>query len=70
MFMMANGGLTAIDAKTGVEKWRKHLAGGSVVPYAPIVVRDHVYINSGSSRGTTRAWLESRNVRTGEREWI
>ena len=70
LFMMANGGLTAIDAKTGVEKWRKHLAGGSVVPYAPIIVRDHVYINSGSSRGTTRAWLESRNVRTGEREWI
>lgn len=69
LFMMANGGLTAIDAKTGVEKWRKHL-GGTVVPYAPIVVRDHVYVNSGSARGTTRAWLESRNAHSGEREWI
>ena len=69
LFMMANGGLTALDAKTGVEKWRKHL-GGTVVPYAPIVVRDHVYVNSGSARGTTRAWIESRNVHTGEREWI
>ncbi len=69
LFMMANGGLTAIDSKTGVEKWRKHL-GGTVVPYAPIVVRDHVFVNSGSGRGTTRAWLESRNAQSGEREWI
>lgn len=69
LFMMANGGLTAIDANTGVERWRA-FHGGMVVPYAPIVVRDHVYVSGGSGSGRTRAFLESRNVKTGEREWI
>lgn len=69
LFMMANGGLTAINARTGEERWRKN-HGGTVVPYAPMVVRDHVYVSGGSGSGRTRAFLEARNVRTGEREWI
>jgi alcohol dehydrogenase (cytochrome c) len=35
-----------------------------------MVVRKHVYVSSGSDGGTGRAWLESRNADTGEREWI
>jgi alcohol dehydrogenase (cytochrome c) len=69
LFMMANGGLTALDAKTGVEKWRKNI-GGPVAANAPMVIRDHVYVVSGSDGGSGRAWIESRNALTGEREWI
>ena len=69
LFMMANGGLTALDTNTGIEKWRKNI-GGPVAANAPMVIRDHVYVVSGSDGGSGRAWIESRNVRTGEREWI
>jgi alcohol dehydrogenase (cytochrome c) len=69
LFMMANGGLTAIDAATGAEKWVKDI-GGAVAPNAPVIVRDHVYVISGSDAGNARSWIESRNVHTGEREWI
>lgn len=69
LYMMANGGLTAIDAATGVERWTKDI-GGAVPPIAPMIVRDHVYVASGSDSGTSRSWLESRNAQTGEREWI
>jgi alcohol dehydrogenase (cytochrome c) len=69
LFMMANGGLTAIDAATGEERWVKEI-GGPVSANAPFVVRDHVYVVSGSDGGASRSWIESRNVRTGEREWI
>jgi alcohol dehydrogenase (cytochrome c) len=69
LYMMANGGLTAIDAATGAERWAKDI-GGAVPPIAPVVVRDHVYVASGSDSGTSRSWLESRNAQTGEREWI
>jgi alcohol dehydrogenase (cytochrome c) len=69
LFMMANGGLTAIDAATGEERWVKEI-GGPVSANAPFVVRDHVYVVSGSDGGSSRSWIESRNARTGEREWI
>ena len=69
LFMMANGGLTALDAATGEELLVKDI-GGPVAANAPLVVRDHVYVVSGSDSGTARSWLESRNARTGEREWI
>ncbi len=69
LFMMANGGLTAIDAATGEERWVKDI-GGAVSANAPFVVREHVYVVSGSDSGTSRSWIESRNAKTGEREWI
>jgi alcohol dehydrogenase (cytochrome c) len=69
IFMMANGGLTALDVATGAERWVKAL-GGPVPATAPFVVRDHVYVGVGSDAGTSRSWLESRNARTGEQEWI
>lgn len=69
LYMMANGGLTAIDAATGAERWTKDI-GGAVPPIAPMIVRDHVYVASGSDSGTSRSWLESRHAQTGEREWI
>ena len=69
LFMMANGGLTALDVATGTERWVQDI-GGAVAANAPFVVRDHVYVVSGSDSGTARSWIESRNVRTGEREWI
>jgi alcohol dehydrogenase (cytochrome c) len=69
LFMTANGGLTAIDAKTGVEKWRRNI-GGAVAPNAPMVVKNHVFTISGSDGGTGRSWIEARDVETGERQWI
>jgi alcohol dehydrogenase (cytochrome c) len=68
LFMMANGGLTAIDAATGEERWVREI-GGPVSANAPFVVRDHVYVVAGSDSGG-RSWIESRNAETGEREWI
>ena len=67
--MMANDGLTALDVATGTERWVKEL-GGPVPANAPFVVRDHVYVTVGSDAGVARSWIESRNARTGEREWI
>ena len=61
IFMMANGGLTALDVATGAERWVKEL-GGPVPATAPFVVRDHVYVGVGSDAGTSRSWLESRNA--------
>lgn len=69
IFMMANGGLTAIDVATGTERWVKELAG-AVPANAPFVVRDHVYVSVGSDAAVDRSWLESRNATTGEQEWI
>jgi len=69
IFMMANDGLTALDVATGTERWVKEL-GGPVPANAPLVVRDHVYVTVGSDAGVARSWIESRNARTGEREWI
>jgi alcohol dehydrogenase (cytochrome c) len=69
LFMLANGGLTALDVATGAEKWVKAL-DGAVPAAAPFVVRDHVYVSVGSDAAVSRSWLESRNARTGEREWI
>jgi PQQ-dependent dehydrogenase (methanol/ethanol family) len=69
LYMMANGGLTALDARSGAEKWRRNI-GGPVAANAPMIVRDHVYVVAGSDGGTGRSWLESRNAITGEREWI
>lgn len=69
LFMMANGGLTAIDAATGAERWVKTLDGPAPAN-APLVLRDHVYVVVGSDAGTSRSSIEARNVRTGEREWI
>lgn len=69
LFMMANGGLTALDAATGTEKWRVD-TGATIVPYAPMVVGNRVYISGGSGQGRTRAWLEARDVDTGAQEWI
>ena len=50
IFMMANGGLTALDVATGAERWVKEL-GGPVPATAPFVVRDHVYVGVGSDAG-------------------
>lgn len=69
LFMIANGGLTAIDAASGEELWRRD-TGGTQVPYAPMVIGEQVIFGSGSGQGATRAWLESRDVETGERKWI
>jgi alcohol dehydrogenase (cytochrome c) len=69
IFMMANGGLTALDVATGTERWVKELEG-PVPATAPFIVRDHVYVGVGSDAGVARSWLESINARTGEREWI
>jgi alcohol dehydrogenase (cytochrome c) len=69
LFMLANGGLTALDVATGAEKWVKEL-DGAVPAAAPFVVRDHVYVSVGSDAAVARSSLESRNARTGEREWI
>ncbi|MDB5440192.1 MAG: hypothetical protein JWM33_2619 [Caulobacteraceae bacterium] len=69
LFMMANGGLTAIDAKTGAELWRKASATNPPAT-APTVVRDHVIFGVGNDSGAgARSWLESRNAKTGEIEW-
>jgi alcohol dehydrogenase (cytochrome c) len=69
LFMMANGGLTSLDAKTGRERWRRVL-DGPIPASAPVAIRDHVYVAVGSDGKAARSWLESRNARTGEREWI
>jgi alcohol dehydrogenase (cytochrome c) len=69
LFMLGNGGLIAIDAATGRERWTQSI-GGPVPATAPLVVGKHVYVASGSDGGTGRSWLESRNVESGERQWI
>ena len=68
LFMMANGGLTAIAAETGVERWRVNL-GGAIVPYAPMVIGDTVFASVGSGGGSSRARLEARNLATGDLKW-
>lgn len=69
LFMMANRGLTALDARTGKERWRKPL-GGPIPASAPLVIGKHVLVSVGSDGVAMRSWLESRNADTGEREWI
>jgi alcohol dehydrogenase (cytochrome c) len=66
--MMANGGLTAIDAATGEEKWVRPM-DGPVAANAPLVVRNHVYVVSGSDSGNARSYIQSRAADTGEPEW-
>lgn len=68
VFMMANGGLTAISATTGEEQWRVNM-GGAIVPYAPMVVGETVFVSVGSGGGRSRARLEARNVADGSLRW-
>jgi len=68
LFVIYNSGLVALQAATGKEIWSKRI--GNTTPMAPLVVRDHVYAVSGGDIADTRGSIESRNAKTGEREWI
>lgn len=68
LFMMGNGGLIAIDANTGVEKWVKPVEG-RLPSFAPFVFGNHVIAVSGSDVSPARGFMRSFNIQTGDVEW-
>jgi PQQ-dependent dehydrogenase (methanol/ethanol family) len=68
LFMVANGGLTAIDAKSGKELWRQPVEGPTPAS-APMVIGNHVFISIGSDGVGARGSLQARNLDSGALEW-
>lgn len=68
LFVFYNGGLVALQAATGKEIWTKKV--GPMTPMAPLVVREHVYVVTGGDIADMRGSIESRNAKSGEREWV
>jgi PQQ-dependent dehydrogenase (methanol/ethanol family) len=62
----------ALDAKTGVERWRAHVGNtniGETITMAPLIVKDKVIVgNSGGELGV-RGWILALDLKTGREVW-
>jgi PQQ-dependent dehydrogenase (methanol/ethanol family) len=72
VFNTLDGQTIALDAATGKELWRTHLANirkGETITMAPLVAEDKVLVgNSGGEMGV-RGWLTALNLQDGSLAW-
>jgi alcohol dehydrogenase (cytochrome c) len=64
--------VVSLDAATGRERWHKQISDVRAEYYstsAPMVIRNHVIVNTGGDYLDVPAWLESRDPETGEVQW-
>ncbi len=71
-FMTPDNWLVCLNARTGKEIWQKSIADprlGYFSSGVPLVVGNHVIVNAGGDTLDLRAYLESRDTRTGALQW-
>lgn len=64
--------LVSLEAATGKERWHKHIAdvhAGYFCTPAPLVVGNHLIDGMGGDALDVPAWLESRDLKTGDIQW-
>jgi alcohol dehydrogenase (cytochrome c) len=71
-FGTPDGHLVSLNAKDGTERWHKQV--GSVrdnyyVSSAPVVVGKHLIVGLSGDAMDVPAWVESRDLETGELQW-
>ncbi len=72
VFALLDDTVVAVDAATGKEVWRNHLADphtGVTMTSAPMIVRDKVIIASSSGEMGVRGWIQGLDLKTGKSLW-
>jgi PQQ-dependent dehydrogenase (methanol/ethanol family) len=67
-----DGVAVAVDAATGEERWRTHLADinkGETITAAPLLVKDHVFFGNSGGEFGVRGWVTALNVNDGSVAW-
>lgn len=71
-FGTPDGHLVSLDAATGRERWHKRVAPVEENFYlsaAPVVIGNHLIVGLSGDASDVPAWLESRDLDTGELQW-
>lgn len=64
--------IIALDAKSGIERWKKKVADNSKgfsITSAPLIVKDKVIIGVSGGETGIRGFIDAYDVLTGERAW-
>jgi alcohol dehydrogenase (cytochrome c) len=71
-FMAPDGWFISLEAKTGKERWRVHVADAKLQYFttmAPLVVGNHVIVGVGGDAMDVPGFLEARDPETGALQW-
>jgi PQQ-dependent dehydrogenase (methanol/ethanol family) len=72
IFNTLDGQTIALDAATGKEVWRTHLADigkGETVTMAPLVVKGKVLVGDSGGEFGVRGWIQALDAQTGKTVW-
>ncbi|WP_263418630.1 PQQ-dependent dehydrogenase, methanol/ethanol family [Terriglobus albidus] len=71
-FNTLDGYTIALNADTGEQLWRTHLAdlnNGETITMAPMVVRNHVFVGNSGGEFGVRGWLAALDTSSGKLAW-
>ena len=71
-YNLLDGHTIAVDAKTGVQKWRTRMGDvelGETITMAPIIVKGKVIVGSSGGEMGVRGWLGALDAKTGKLLW-
>ncbi len=71
-YNLLDGHTVAVDAATGVERWRTHVADvnrGETMTMAPLVVHGNVIVGPSGGEMGVRGWIAALDARTGRERW-
>ena len=71
-FMSPDGWFISLEAKTGKERWRVHVADSKLQYFttmAPMVIGNHVIVGVGGDAMDVPGFLEARDPETGAVQW-
>ena len=71
-FNTLDGNAIALDAATGQERWKTHLADihkGETITMAPLVVKGKVLVGNAGGEFGVRGWLAALDAATGKVAW-
>ena len=71
-YNLLDGHTVAIDAATGVERWRTHVADvnrGETMTMAPLVVHGNVMVGPSGGEMGVRGWIAALDAKTGRERW-
>ena len=71
-YNLLDGHTIAVDAKSGVQKWRTRMGDvelGETITMAPIIVKGKVIVGSSGGEMGVRGWLGALDAKTGKVLW-
>ncbi|MBS1815922.1 MAG: PQQ-dependent dehydrogenase, methanol/ethanol family [Acidobacteria bacterium] len=71
-FNTLDGYTIALNADTGAELWKTHLADishGETITMAPMVVHNHVFVGNSGGEFGVRGWLAALDTNSGKLAW-